>query len=52
MRERIKRFVNKHGNLFCIVATLVVPVVSQGCFCKFYQPEEPENLKMDKGDQL
>lgn len=44
MKNFIKKCIKKHGNLLCLAAAFVVPMASKGCFIKFYQPEEPENL--------
>lgn len=41
----LNKLVIKYGNIFCAIAAMVAPAVSKGCFCKFYQPEEPECLK-------
>ena len=44
MRNLAKKFVKKHGNIFCLLAAFVAPMAAKGCFIKFYQPEEPDHL--------
>ena len=45
MKKVLSKVIKKYGAVFCTLAIVVAPVVSQGCFVKFYQPEEPENFK-------
>lgn len=45
MHKALKNLVGKYGNMFCLLAVAIAPVVSQGCHWKFYQPKEPENLE-------
>lgn len=45
MEKLLNKIVKKYGSIFCTLAIAIAPAVSQGCFFKFYQPEEPENFK-------
>lgn len=45
MKKIISKVIRKYGSVFCALAIAVAPMVSQRCYIKFYQPEEPKDFK-------